>query len=72
MRLATGRNRLRRIVRESFRHRSAELPPLDIVVMAREGAAATANADLFASLARHWARIREMSRPSPGTLEADQ
>ena len=36
VRLAVGRNRLRRLVRESFRRRAASLPPVDMVVLARD------------------------------------
>ena len=34
---ANQRNRIKRIVREAFRTRKAELPPADLVVMARKG-----------------------------------
>lgn len=34
---AARRNRLKRLVREAFRLRKAELPPLDLVVVARKG-----------------------------------
>lgn len=51
---AVDRNRIKRIVRESFRHRAVELPAVDIVVLARSGIAGHDNARLFASLDRHW------------------
>lgn len=54
---AVDRNRIKRIVRESFRHRIAELPAVDIVVLARSGVACRGNAELFASLDRHWRRL---------------
>jgi ribonuclease P protein component len=57
IKLATARNRLRRIVRESFRHQ--RLPPVDIVVLARDDAGTATNQELLASLTRHWARIVE-------------
>ena len=38
---AARRNRLKRLVREAFRLRKEELPPLDIVVVARRGAEGT-------------------------------
>ena len=57
VRLAVGRNRLRRLVRESFRLRSSELPTVDLVVMARDATTAAANGVLFASLEKHWARV---------------
>lgn len=39
IRLAVARNRVKRIIRESFRHHQAALAGLDIVVMARDGLA---------------------------------
>lgn len=57
VRLAVGRNRLRRLVRESFRKRATGLPPVDMVVLARDATRAAANAEIITSLERHWARI---------------
>ena len=54
---AAQRNRLKRLVRESFRHRLQELPSVDVVVNARPGAARSDNAAIRASLAAHWDRI---------------
>ena len=71
VRLAVGRNRLRRLVRESFRLRAPRLPPLDVVVLARDAAGAAVNREIFASLDRHWARLESKSRadaPHPGAL----
>lgn len=66
-RTAVGRNRIKRIVRESFRHRFAPLngesngelagPPLDFVVLPRPGCATISNARLFRSLDAHWTRL---------------
>ncbi len=57
VRLAVGRNRLRRLVRESFRRRSSGLPAVDLVVLARDATTAAATSVLFASLEKHWARV---------------
>jgi ribonuclease P protein component len=57
VRLAVGRNRLRRLVRESFRVRAASLPPVDMVVMARDATTAAPNGELVTSLEKHWVRI---------------
>lgn len=51
---AVDRNRIKRIVRESFRRRAAALPAVDLVVLIRSGGAHRGNADLFASLDGHW------------------
>ncbi len=56
-RRAVARNRLKRIIRESFRRQQAALRGLDIVVMNKPGAENRRNAELFESLAAHWARL---------------
>lgn len=59
---AVDRSRLKRIVRESFRHRACELPAVDIVVLARSGLAHRDNDRLFDSLAGHWRRLTDDAR----------
>jgi ribonuclease P protein component len=54
---AVNRNRLKRLARESFRHRQQELPPVDLVVNARVAAGKATNPEIRASLAGHWDRI---------------
>jgi ribonuclease P protein component len=51
---ASERNRLKRIIRESFRHHQAELKGLDIVVMNKAAAADEKNSALRDSLETHW------------------
>jgi ribonuclease P protein component len=57
IRTAVARNRIRRVVRESFRHIVPSLGGLDVVVIVRDGAREASKAELFASLARHWPRL---------------
>lgn len=57
VRLAVGRNRLRRLVRESFRLGAAGLPAVDLVVLARDAAKVAPNGELVASLEKHWVRV---------------
>ncbi|WP_455384081.1 ribonuclease P protein component [Acidihalobacter prosperus] len=56
-RSSVARQRIKRIVRESFRHVRASLPPVDIVVSCRPGTAGQANQELRDSLERHWSRL---------------
>jgi ribonuclease P protein component len=56
---AVNRNRIKRVVRESFRRQQGELPAIDIVVNARAAAGKATNAQMVASLAVLWARIGE-------------
>jgi ribonuclease P protein component len=51
---AVRRNRLRRLIRESFRMHRQELPALDVFVTARPAARAAGNAEILASLATLW------------------
>jgi ribonuclease P protein component len=51
---AVRRNRLRRLIRESFRMHRQEIPALDVLVTARTAAAKATNREIFASLARLW------------------
>jgi len=57
-RLAVERNRLKRIIRESFRTHRTALGGLDFVVMNKPGAESMSNRELFDSLAAHWQRCR--------------
>jgi ribonuclease P protein component len=54
VRRAVARNRLKRIIRESFRVTERQLNGIDIVIMARQKAESALNRELFASLDRHW------------------
>jgi ribonuclease P protein component len=56
---AVGRNRVRRIIRESFRLHQGALPALDLVVSCRPQARAAEALVLRASLAALWQRVAE-------------
>ena len=55
--LAVKRNRVKRLIRESFRHHQDKLKVFDIVVIAQKKTAAIDNSKLNRSLANHWQRI---------------
>lgn len=57
IRRAHERNRIKRLVRESFRQRCRHLPPLDIIVLARGAGQEADNRQIFHSLQRHWRRL---------------
>ena len=54
---AVDRNRLKRVVRESFRLNRNRLGSVDLVVMARRESVAVSNAELYASLRRLWKKL---------------
>ena len=56
VRLAVRRNRLKRLVRESFRHNAPQIAAVDLVVIGRFDGEAE-NQAIFDSLSRHWARL---------------
>lgn len=58
-RSAVVRNRLKRIVRESFRHHQALLSGLDVVVLGRECLQQCSNPELTQSLQHHWQRVAQ-------------
>ncbi|MDY6994918.1 MAG: ribonuclease P protein component [Pseudomonadota bacterium] len=63
---ATVRNRIKRLVRESFRHHQQSLRGLDCVVLAKSRIVQVDNAELFSALSRHWqklARARQNDSP---------
>jgi ribonuclease P protein component len=57
------RNRVRRLVRESFRLRQHELPPMDFVVSARAGVRSAAGVELRSSLESLWERVKAQCAP---------
>ena len=54
---AVDRNRIKRIIRDSFRQHRAELAAVDIVVLVRAVAARADNEQLSAALTRQWQRL---------------
>ena len=54
---AVERNRIKRLLRESFRRARAQLPPIDLVVMAREAAAGLPGPELLAEIDALWRRL---------------
>jgi ribonuclease P protein component len=59
------RNRIRRVIRESFRLHQHELPAIDLVVSARARARDATGAELHASLATLWKKVSEQCATLP-------
>ncbi|MGC3981252.1 MAG: ribonuclease P protein component [Steroidobacteraceae bacterium] len=54
---AVNRNRIKRVIRNSFRLSAHQLPSVDIVVNTRPGARDTINSVLAERLAQHWKNV---------------
>lgn len=66
---AVDRNRIKRVVRESYRLQRAALGAFDIVLIAHPSAAAQPNAVLRADLARLWLKLAALKAPpTAGTM----
>jgi ribonuclease P protein component len=66
---AVGRNRIKRQLREAFRHVRGELPPGDYVVVARPGASQRDGLELRAAFLDLLRRARALPAPAPvGTM----
>jgi len=55
---AVDRNRIKRLVRESFRRARLDLPAVDLMVMAREQACGLPGPELLAELQQLWKKLR--------------
>lgn len=64
-RKATSRNRIKRIIRESFRRQQALLAGLDIVVINKPAAANATNSEIGDSLDSHWRRCSRAKAQRP-------
>lgn len=66
VRRAHERNRIKRLARESFRLNQAQLPALDIILMAKADALSLSNAELHDQLRKAWrALAKKAQSPLP-------
>ena len=65
-RLAVDRNRIKRVIRESFRRNRGELGGIDYVVLNRKGTGSLSNRVLFDSLSRHWKKLQQKAASNNG------
>lgn len=62
---AVARNRLKRLVRESFRQHKNEMANVDVVVLGQSKAANVTNKQAFESLDTHWKNITNRCKKLP-------
>lgn len=68
---AVERNRIKRLLRESFRRIRHQLPAVDLMVMAREQAAGQPGPQLLAELDGLWKKLLAHAAESPVPLKRD-
>ena len=56
---AVDRNRIKRLIRESFRQNLHMLPAIDLVVMAKPVTKTVENQQIFQSLKQHWNNLAQ-------------
>ena len=64
IRKASARNRIKRLIRESFRYHRNILPGLDLVVMARSSAQEKGNAAIFLEMEELWHKLSKRCESS--------
>lgn len=62
VRRAVKRNHVRRIIRESFRLNQHDLPPVDMIILARPGLGDVSACDLHRLAVKCWSRLNKKSK----------
>ena len=57
IRLSVDRNRVKRLIRETFRHQQSQLAGIDVIVLARKGMSELTNPQLLEQLNGQWQRL---------------
>ncbi|MEL0612332.1 MULTISPECIES: ribonuclease P protein component [Marinomonas] len=68
---AVGRNRIKRLVRDSFRHHKIPLAGLDIVFLARQGIKELDNPTLHKRLDKAWDQLAKKSKKAAPNQKRD-
>lgn len=69
LRLATQRNRVKRLIRETFRHQQHQFNHLDVIVLARRNLDTLDNPEIVKILNKQWKRIQKKLNPPSQTSE---
>lgn len=65
IRLASRRNRLKRLIRETFRHQQQTLGGIDVIVLARKGMDQLDNPSLIQQINGQWRRLAKKAQGFP-------
>ncbi len=71
VKLAVERNRIKRQIRESFRHSQDRLDGVDIVIVARRGIADLSNIELRQQFDKMWKRLARQRLTALATADSD-
>ena len=58
VKLAVQRNRIKRLLRETFRNERFQLPKIDIIVLAKKGVHQAENSEVIAELDYLWRKLK--------------
>lgn len=64
IRFAVNRNRIKRVVRDSFRLHQYDLPTVDVVFIARQGLDKLSNSELASALVKTWQQVNRRYQAS--------
>lgn len=71
IRLSVQRNRIKRLVRESFRQQQQSLTGIDVIVLARKGLDGFTNREISQQINQQWQRILRKARQNPQQYKAN-
>lgn len=70
IKLAVDRNRIKRVIRESFRHNKDNLPTVDLVVLGRKGLAELDNKQIREMIDALWFKLKRPSHDRKATTRS--
>lgn len=71
IRFAVDRNRMKRLIRETFRVKQHQLAGLDVIVLARKGMNDMDNAKLIEQLEKQWLRLAHLLRKTQKSTDQE-
>lgn len=72
VKLAVQRNRMKRVIRDSFRHQQHQLPAVDIVIMVRKGIDSLDNQEVHSMLNKLWKKLDNKVNNKPKSWKSSR